>query len=58
MKKSKTKSSSSSINVYCDDRLEVFNNFQRENNDDKDDIEVVLEKFKTYCEPRKNSLIE
>ena len=39
-----------------DDGLEVFNNFQWDNDDDKDDIDIVLEKFRTYCEPRKKTV--
>lgn len=41
-----------------DDGLGVFYNFQQDYADDKDDIEKVLEGFQTYCESRKDSLIE
>ena len=41
-----------------DEGIDIFNNFTWENEEDQHDISIVCGKFKEYCEPRKNTVIE
>ncbi|MEW8487274.1 MAG: hypothetical protein AB2705_19015, partial [Candidatus Thiodiazotropha sp.] len=40
------------------DALEIYNTFKFDNPDDNLKLEVVQEKFRSYCNPRKNVTYE
>jgi len=42
------------LHVASLEALEVYNTFSWENEDDKNKVDKIVEKFNTYCTPRKN----
>ena len=38
--------------------LDIFSTFQWEDGQDQDDTDTVLQKFRDYCQPRKNTVFE
>lgn len=46
------------MHVLGEEGIQIVNNFTWENDEDKNKIGKVLYKFKEYCNPRKNALIE
>lgn len=46
------------LNLIGDEALEVYNTFKFDAEEDKDNLNIVLDKFKKYCEPRKNLVYE
>ena len=46
------------LNFAGEEAIEVFNTFVFASDNDKKKLTVVLEKFRVYCNPRKNVLFD
>ena len=42
------------LHVIGPEALEIFNTFTFQNQDDKEKLQPIMDKFETYCNPRKN----
>ena len=46
------------LHVIGPEALEIFNTFTFQNQDDKEKLQPIMDKFETYCNPRKNITYE
>lgn len=46
------------LHTAGEEAYEIYSQFDFENEDDRDDLDIVIDHFETYCNPRRNILYE